>query len=385
MTSKRELEIYLHIPFCVKKCFYCDFLSAPADEETRTAYLEALMREVRERAGDYRNYRVVSVFVGGGTPSAVSAKLMAKLLKTLREEFEIAPDAEITIEVNPNTADKEKLYCYRESGVNRLSIGLQSADDGELAAIGRVHTFAQFLETYQNARDCGFSNVNVDVMSALPGQTVEKYLHTLDAVLTLKVPPEHISSYSLILEEGTRLYEMVSQGKLCLPDEESDRRMYELTGRILKKAGYARYEISNYAKEGFECRHNCGYWTRREYLGLGVGAASLIGNHRFKNNDSLQEYLKDPLGQRIEEQELSVKEEMEEFMFLGLRLTKGVSADRFMQLFGRELEEIYGAVIARYTKAGLLRYKNEGKGERRLALTARGMDVCNTVMAEFLL
>ena len=389
MTSKKELELYFHIPFCVRKCLYCDFLSAPADEGTKAQYMDALIRETRERAGDYRDYRVVSVFVGGGTPSTVPESLLEKLLEAVRESFELAETAEITMEVNPGTVNEEKLRRCREAGVNRLSIGLQSADDRELAVIGRIHTYGQFLETYYTARDCGFSNINVDLMSALPGQTLGSYLGTLEKVLALKPAPEHISAYSLIVEEGTPFYEMERKGILRIPDEECDRLMYAKTEELLGKKGYHRYEISNYAKPGYECRHNCGYWRRREYLGLGIGAASLIGNLRFRNGDSLEAYLNHPTGVREELQELTVEERMEEFMFLGLRMTEGVSVSAFQAVFGESMEKIYGNVIKKNLEDGLLEYRETDKwtetGGRRLALTKRGIDVSNMVMAEFLL
>ncbi len=401
MTNKRELELYFHIPFCIRKCLYCDFLSAPADRRTKERYMEALLRETRGRAGDYRDYRVVSVFIGGGTPSTVSPEQIAGLLKTVREGFGLAEDAEITIEVNPGTVDENRLRLYRRAGINRLSIGLQSAEDRELEALGRIHTYGQFLETYHMARECGFSNINVDLMSALPGQTLSGWMGTLGRVLALEPAPEHISAYSLILEEGTPLYEMAERGELQLPDEECDRLMYEKTEELLRSAGYHRYEISNYARPGYECRHNCGYWRRREYLGLGIGAASLIGDCRFRNGDSLTAYLEDPLGSREEVQELTLQERMEEFMFLGLRLTEGVSPAEFREAFGKDMEEAYGTVIERNLREGLLEYReeeypdrmfarhggerSERTGGRRLALTKKGIDVSNRVMAQFLL
>lgn len=387
MTDKRELELYFHIPFCVRKCLYCDFLSAPGDEKTKAQYMEALNRETKERAGDYRNYRVVSVFVGGGTPSIVSPEKMRVLLETVRADYDLAEDAEITLEVNPGTVDERTLSDYRQWGINRLSIGLQSADDRELAALGRIHTYGQFLGAYHTARRCGFSNINVDLMSALPGQTLQSYLATLKKVLALEPAPEHISAYSLILEEGTPFYGMAQRGEIQLPDEECDRLMYEKTGELLERAGYHRYEISNYAKPGCECRHNCGYWRRREYLGLGIGAASLIGNCRFRNGDSLEDYLTDPLHVREEMQELTVEEQMEEFMFLGLRMTEGISLPEFQDAFGRKMEEVYGSVIEKNLKDGLLEYRGgAAPGEiTRLALTEKGLDVSNFVMAQFLL
>ena len=284
MTSNmRPLEIYIHIPFCVRKCYYCDFLSAPADEKTKDAYMEALYTELTKRAEEFAEYTVVSVFVGGGTPSTVRTKQLVMLLDGLRKYYRMDPDAEITVEVNPGTADKTKLEQYRRAGVNRLSIGLQSGNDGELCRIGRIHNFRQFMDTYEGAVAVGFVNINVDVMSALPGQTLYSYLETLHMLLALKPQPTHISAYSLILEEGTRFWELSQEGKLEFPDEDTDRLMYSETGRVLREAGYERYEISNYAKPGFRCRHNCGYWTRTDYAGFGRGAAGLIDNVRVQD------------------------------------------------------------------------------------------------------
>ncbi|MCM1063556.1 MAG: radical SAM family heme chaperone HemW [Eubacterium sp.] len=386
MTDKRELELYFHIPFCVRKCLYCDFLSAPGDGKTKARYMEALIRETKERAGDYRDYRVVSVFIGGGTPSIVSPEKICVLLETVRAGYDLAEDAEITIEVNPGTVDEKTLHSYRQWGINRLSIGLQSTDDRELAALGRIHTYGQFLGIYHTARKCGFSNINVDLMSALPGQTLRSYLTTLEKILALDPAPEHISAYSLILEEGTPFYEMARRGELQLPDEECDRLMYEKTEELLAQAGYRRYEISNYARPGYECRHNCGYWRRREYLGLGAGAASLIGNRRFRNTDSLEAYLADPLDVREDIQELTIKEQMEEFMFLGLRMTEGISIPGFQKNFGQAIEEVYAPVIEKNIKDGLLEYRNKTtpKDPARLALTKRGLDLSNMVMSQFL-
>lgn len=381
------MELYFHIPFCVRKCFYCDFLSAPADGRTKAAYMEALRRETALRAEEYRDDSVTSVFIGGGTPSAVEAEEIAALLSTVRQHYPLSEDAEITIEVNPGTVTAEKLEVYRAAGINRLSIGLQSADDRELAAIGRIHTWRQFLDTYRLAAGAGFRNINVDVMSTLPGQTMESYCATLEKVLALKPQPTHISAYSLILEEGTAFWDMMQRGELTLPDEDADRQMYSETKRILAEAGYARYEISNYAKPGHECRHNCGYWRREEYAGFGIGAASLFRERRFRNGDSLTAYLRDPLGCREEVQELSRQEQMEEFMFLGLRMTEGVSEGEFEAVFGQKPENVYGEVIQRNLRDGLLEWKG-GQGcdnVRRLALTERGLDVSNYVMAQFLL
>lgn len=395
--DRKELELYFHIPFCVRKCFYCDFLSAPADQETKRLYMEALLTETAGSALRYADYRVVSLFIGGGTPSSVAVSAVERLMETVGSNYRMAQDAEVTIEVNPGTVTQEGLERYRRAGINRLSIGLQSAVDAELAAIGRIHTWEQFKQVYAAARRAGFRNINVDIMSALPGQTLSGYRNTLERVLSLDSPPEHISAYSLILEEGTPLYGRYERGELKLPDEDTDREMYRETGERLEKAGYHRYEISNYAKRGYECRHNCGYWERRQYAGFGLGAASLVDNIRFHNGAELAAYLADPLGSRKEIHSLSRGEQMEEFLFLGLRLTEGVSFGKFRQLFGQEMEEIYGQVIRKNVRDGLLQIIPwTGTGEiirkgrpaedmDRLALTEKGLDVSNYVMAQFLL
>ena len=386
MTDKinsRPLELYIHIPFCVRKCLYCDFLSAPSDEAVREAYLEALIAEIKGRAPEYEDYFVTTVFVGGGTPSVMGGSQLERLLCAVKDAYCVEEDAEITVELNPGTVDAKKLACYRRAGVNRLSIGLQSADDEELRTLGRIHTWEQFVSTWNLAREAGFENLNVDIMSALPGQSPEKYRTTLNKVLGLNTPPEHISAYSLIVEEGTPFYAMHERGELELPDEETDRELYYETKRILSENGYTRYEISNYARKGFACRHNCGYWRRENYLGVGIGAASLVDNVRFKNGENLQKYLENPLGCREEIQALSREEQMEEYLFLGLRLTEGICAEEFEKAFGETLTGIYGEVIDKNIRDGLLTWDSPAK--KRLFLTERGLDVSNYVMAQFLL
>ena len=381
MSGKRNLELYFHIPFCVRKCNYCDFLSFSCDEKIKASYMDALFREVREKAGNYTDYQVVSVFVGGGTPSVVSERDMAALLSTVRECFVLREDAEITIEVNPGTVTLEKLKEYRKAGFNRLSIGLQSADDGELRQIGRIHTYGQFLDTYGWALDAGFENINVDIMSALPGQSLASYVTTLKKLISLPKPPVHISAYSLILEEGTVLMDRYERGELVLPDEETDRAMYEETGRILEDHGYHRYEISNYALPGFACRHNVGYWTRTDYVGFGIGAASLVGEVRFRNDADLAGYLEDPSGREADREELTIEQQMEETMFLGLRLTAGVDRAAFQTRFKTTVEKVYGDVINANIRDGLLRYTDDGE---RLCLTEKGLSLSNYVMAQFI-
>ena len=381
--EEKELELYFHIPFCVRKCLYCDFLSAYGDEPTKQSYMEALLAETAGSAVSYGAYTVPSVFIGGGTPSVVPVSRIERLMETVREHYRLAGDAEVTIEVNPGTVSGEGLARYRRAGINRLSIGLQSARDQELALLGRIHTWQQFQETYRAAREAGFANINVDIMSALPGQTLDAYKVTLEKVLSLEEPPEHISAYSLILEEGTPFFRRYEAGRLEIPDEDTDRAMYLETKRILGQSGYHRYEISNYARRGYECRHNCGYWRRKNYAGFGIGAASLVENVRFRNGRELETYIRNPLGCREEIQPLSRQEQMEEFMFLGLRMTDGVDAAEFKRLFGCSLEETYGTVVRKNLEDGLL--KEIPACSVRLALTERGMDISNYVMAQFLL
>ncbi len=412
MMESKLLELYFHIPFCMQKCLYCDFLSAPAGESDREAYMKALFLETEKRADRFSAYRVSSIFIGGGTPSMVKAEEIAMLLDIVKEHYVLTPDAEITIEVNPGTVDAEKLSIYRKAGINRLSIGLQSAQNEELRALGRIHSYEQFLETYELARAAGFTNMNVDLMSALPGQSMATYRDTIEKVLALR--PEHISAYSLIVEEGTPFHGLYEKGQLSLPDEDTERDMYEVTKQLLEKRGYYRYEISNYALPGRECQHNLGYWQRREYLGLGLGSASLIQNHRFHNTTDRQKYLECfAIGQEAwedgaaeqypveEQQQLSVQEQMEETMYLGFRMTRGVSLQAFYQSFGCSVEDVFGAVIEQNCRDGLLEYRREGvagtegtlepaQGDDEmegvyLALTDRGLDLSNYVMAQFLL
>lgn len=430
----KDLSLYIHIPFCVRKCNYCDFLSAPCDEEIKQKYVDALCREIKQRSEEFQDKKVDTVFFGGGTPSILSEKQMEQIMSTVRRRFHILSDAEISMEMNPGTVDRKKLEAYRKLGINRLSIGLQSASNEELKVLGRIHTWEVFLQTWNMVREVGFSNVNIDLMSALPGQTLESYEETLRKVLDLK--PEHISAYSLIVEEGTLFYEWFGEkGKRQneLPDEITDRQMYELTKEMLEERGYYRYEISNYALKGYECRHNIGYWKRKEYLGLGLGAASLLFidtqtqhkkdereqmgkasddsfaiNVRCTNITDLQTYLKVGKEQveskekfsiekswkkgqtnffvmnekwSEEQTELSQTDQMEEFMFLGLRMMEGVSPEKFEKLFGRTLQEVYGEQIDKLEKQKLLKFKEE---TGRYALTLRGIDISNQVFVEFI-
>lgn len=375
----KKLGLYIHIPFCVKKCDYCDFLSAPATKQVQMAYMDTLQKEIKEKAGEYKEWCVDTVFIGGGTPTSVPYETIVRTMKTVKDVFFLDEDCEITMECNPGTVTEESLMAYRAAGINRLSIGLQSAEDKLLKKLGRIHTYEQFSEALSMARNAGFSNINVDVMSALPGQSLLQYEDTLLKIIELGV--EHISAYSLIVEEGTPFYKLYEANELPLPDEETERQMYYRTEELLKEAGYERYEISNYAKNGYKCRHNIRYWEREHYLGLGLGASSMIDNVRFKNTDWLDEYLlENKYMEKTDVQELSTNECMEEFMFLGLRMTEGVSKAKFKEVFGCDMEVIYGSTLIKLKEQGLIAEKDD-----RVFLTKYGLDVSNRVFVEFLL
>ena len=379
MKNRKEnspMEIYIHIPFCIRKCDYCDFLSGPSGPKEQADYVQALLREIQAvEEGEGRS--VSSIFIGGGTPSVLDERLLGDILKEIRNRFKIEECAEITIEVNPGTANIGKLQAYREMGINRLSIGLQSPQDRELKILGRIHNYEQFLETYQEARTVGFDNINIDLMSAIPDQTYEGWVKNLRTVAELE--PEHISAYSLIVEEGT----LFAARKLNLPDEDTEYNMYETTAQILKEYGFEQYEISNYARKGRKCRHNVGYWTRQDYLGFGLGASSLYGKERFANTADMKKYLensKNPEKIREKEPSLTREDEMAEFMFLGLRMTKGISKADFQRCFGCTIESVYGEVLEKYESMELLLEK-----DGRIFLSREGIHVSNSIMAEFLL
>ena len=364
------MELYIHIPFCVKKCDYCDFLSFAADEQTQKSYVAALQKELAFYGAKYKDRRITTIFIGGGTPSWLKEDYMQAIMETVYHYFSVEQDAEITIECNPGTITEHKFEVYRRIGINRLSIGLQSTDDQELKMLGRIHTYQDFLDTYSLAREAGFRNINVDLMSGIPFQTLGGWEDTIKRVAELA--PEHISAYSLIIEEGTPFYEKYGEGERAearrrreLPDEDTERLMYQFTKNILQNYGYHRYEISNYAKEGYECRHNLGYWNRTEYLGIGTGAASLINNQRFVEGGEIEV--------------LTPQNQMEEYMFLGLRRIKGISKADFRRTFGRSVENVYGKVLIHMYQKQLL----EDTGDN-IRLTEKGIDVSNYVMSEFL-
>lgn len=432
---REPVSLYLHIPFCIRKCNYCDFLSAPQPEEIRERYVRALLREIKAAAEALRPLTsgrpdknslpcisapkapggaspkseprtpVGTVFFGGGTPSLLTAGQLRRIMEALFDRFAVLPDAEISMEANPGTVDEDSLRRYREAGINRLSIGVQSLDDGELRLLGRIHTAKEAREAFFSARKAGFDNISLDLMSALPGQTFESWSGTLREAASWE--PEHISAYSLIIEPGTpfaRWFEEEDpsgRGLPALPGEDEDRRMYHYTLQFLAERGYRRYEISNYARPGRECRHNIVYWTGRPYLGFGIGAASYMNGTRFSNISDLGKYLdileagdrgrRKPSAAagprtgapvaalRTDVHILTEAERMEEFMFLGLRMTGGVRFRDFRERFGAELEEVYGGVLSRHLAGGVLERTPGG-----VRLTGRGLDISNYVLADYL-
>ena len=454
MKNKNELGIYIHIPFCVHKCIYCDFLSSPADVHTRKQYVRALINEIyltregkcankliknvlqgdntsyedmEEQAvngltSDYALYDTVcmadyektimqedisgcvddiksenghivtSIFIGGGTPSAIDAEDISDILDAVRKNYNVSDKAEITIECNPGTMDKKKAVIYRKAGINRISFGLQSTDNNELRMLGRIHTYEQFMESYKIAREAGFDNINIDLMSALPGQTMESFKAVLEKALSLGA--EHISVYSLIVEEGTRLSDNIDSFP-PIPSDDEDRQMYYMTKEMLSSYGYEQYEISNYAQKGYECKHNLKYWERCDYLGFGIGAASLYGGRRYTNISDIgrymdvlaeitnaldKSYVNELLQIRTDMEELSKEDEMSEYMFLGLRKTKGIDITDFKEEFGIDIKDIFGEAIEDNIARGLLIHDGNC-----LYLSKRGIDISNTVMSDFIL
>lgn len=372
---KKELELYIHIPFCIRKCNYCDFLSFSGPQMIQRRYLSALLSEI-EHLKVSAEYQVVSVYIGGGTPSVLPGEWIVQIMERLKKKFSFDPQAEISIEVNPGTVDEQKLFMYRRGGINRLSLGLQSADEEQLGMLGRVHSFQDFENSFAAARRAGFDNINIDLIAGLPEQSLESWDRTLNTAAAFE--PEHISAYGLIIEAGT----VFAAAELNLPDEETERRMYEDTRAVLSGLGYRQYEISNYARPGYECRHNVGYWKRTDYLGFGIGAASLLNNTRYTNTRDINEYIegcKEPQRLQQDREVLSKKAQMEEFMFLGLRLTQGFSDYEFEQSFGLPLEQVYGSEIDKLITAGLLQ-----RDRSRISLTEAGINVSNYVFVHFL-
>lgn len=373
---KDKISLYIHIPFCVRKCLYCDFPSFSGMESVFDDYVRMLCREIDETYSDYRGMEVKSIFVGGGTPSVLPPALLGRISDKIFSRFDVDSKAEITIETNPGTLDAKKLGEMKSMYFNRLSMGLQAWQDRLLKKLGRIHTADEFETNFLQARDAGFKNINVDLMFALPAQSLDDWQETLEKVMKLR--PEHISAYSLIIEEGTPFFDMFDRGELKETDEETDRKMYYLAKEMLSDKGYKQYEISNFAREGFECYHNKVYWRTEEYQGFGLGAHSYADGVRFHNTYDMKEYLRGE-GLRLDKEFLSLQEKQEEFMFMGLRMNEGVSEAEFLRRFGESMDSVYGDEIKELISEELL-VKKDG----RLSLTDRGVDISNSVFEKFI-
>lgn len=373
--SLKKISLYVHIPFCERKCLYCDFLSFSASAQTKKEYVKALVRQIKKASPDYKDCQVITIFFGGGTPSVLPGEDIIDIMDAIRDNFAVDKSAEVSIEINPGTS--YDLASYKAAGITRLSIGLQSADDTELQKLGRIHRSKDFEILYDQVLSSGFNNVNVDLMSGIPGQTLSSYERSLRYLAdnTNRPRPTHISAYSLSVEEGTPF----STIKLDLPDEDTEREMYKITSDILSQNGYGHYEISNYSLEGYECKHNMVYWRRGNYLGLGLGASSMVDNVRWKNTDNIEDFIKKDDFEKKNIERLSIEDQMEEFMFLGLRLRDGVSIDGFREYFNAPMPSKYEQVIAKYISLGLLK-----KERNCVMLTQDGINVSNMVMSEFI-
>jgi oxygen-independent coproporphyrinogen-3 oxidase len=362
-----SIGIYVHIPFCKKKCNYCDFNSTDqAHDSLKKEYVAALKAEMRD--SEYPD-EVDSVFIGGGTPTALELEDLLSIIKEIQRDFKLR-DPEFTVEVNPGTMNREGFSALKEAGVNRISFGLQSVNEDELKMLGRIHTYEEFEHTYRAAREAGFSNINLDLMFSLPDQTFERWEHTLKTAVGLR--PEHISCYSLTIEENTPFGKM----KLNLPSEEEDRRNYDYAVSYLTGSGYHQYEISNFAKPGLECRHNLKYWQRKDYIGFGAGASSLYHNVRFDNSKDLETYIK---GNDRKFQVLSKQECIGEYIVLALRTSWGVDRAEFLRLFGFDFVERYRQTIQKYEKLGIMTVE-----AAHCYLTLDGFSVSNRIMADFI-
>lgn len=374
----KEIALYIHIPFCKQKCFYCDFPSYSGKEKYMDDYVDALCKEINTVSNE--DYIIKSIFIGGGTPSYMSEKNLEKILKIVKK-LDLSEMIEFTVECNPGVLEKEKLHLMKKNGVNRLSFGLQTTKDKLLKEIGRIHTYNEFLGNYKLAKEIGFNNINVDLMFGLPNQSVQDWRESLEEIT--KLNPEHISAYSLIIEEGTVFNKLYIEDKLVLPTEDQEREMYLISKDILEKNQYSQYEISNYSKVNKECIHNKIYWETKEYIGVGVSAASYINKKRIKNINSIKKYI-----DRINEKDSVVEEiientksdEIEEYVFMGLRMMKGISLTKFKERFGEDIHCIYKEIIDKNIKDELLEIDGE-----EMKLTEKGVELSNRVMSDFIL
>lgn len=387
----KEIGLYIHIPFCRQKCYYCDFVSFANRDDMIERYVNCVKQEIIQYAQENKvmsdhnlepKYILKTIYIGGGTPSAIPERYIVEILETVKENFEIKDDAEITIEVNPGTATKEKLETYKESGINRLSIGLQAVQDDILKKIGRIHTYQDFLDTYNYARDVGFSNINVDLMIDLPDQTLDNVKESVKEIIKLK--PEHISVYSLILEKNTRMYEMIASKVVEITPEDIERQMYWYVKKTLEKHNYMQYEISNFAKPGFESRHNMDCWNQNEYIGVGTAACSYIEDKRYSNIEALDEYItnienKEPNKNLILEEVLKLEDKMNEYMMLGLRKIDGIDIQTFENKFHVNPIMKYCKILEKLNHEGLIEIN-----ANTIKLTNKGIDLANLVWEEFI-
>lgn len=374
----KELGIYIHIPFCVRKCLYCDFVSYAKKENVVEKYIEALQKEILDWKKSNNDVKIKTIYIGGGTPSCIDSKFISKILNLIN----IKNAEEITIEVNPGTINKKKLYDYKNAGINRLSIGLQSTNNELLKKIGRIHNYEQFLETYKMAREVGFDNINVDLMIGLPGQTMDDLKISLEDIINLN--PEHISVYSLIVEDETPLKKMIESNILKLPEEDLERQMYWYVKDFLKINGYNHYEISNFAKQGFYSKHNMDCWEQKEYIGFGISAHSYIDRKRFGNISDLDNYIKNCIEgsfdkNRIIEEEQDKKDEMKEYMILGLRKINGISIQKFKNKFNENPIVLFKKELNKLYNEGLIIIDGD-----IIRLSNKGLDFANIVWEEFI-
>ena len=374
----KELGIYVHIPFCKQKCSYCDFISYCDKNDLIEKYIKALKQEIENSS--VNEYEISTIYIGGGTPSYIESKYISEILKTIKQKYNISRNVEITIEVNPGTATKEKLRDYVEAGINRISIGLQSWNNNLLKMIGRIHTYEEFLSTYKLAREVGFKNINVDLMIGLPNQTLDDVKKSLEEIS--KLNPEHISVYSLIVEEGTPIEKKIAKGQLKLPNEELEREEYWEVKKFLENLGYKHYEISNFAKTGYESKHNLNCWEQKEYLGFGAAAHSYMKKTRYSNTENIEKYI----NQEMQSKQLHMvhevqkeEEQKKEYMLLGLRKIDGVQISSFKNKFGCNPIMEFKNELNKLTQEELIEIDLD-----QIKLTEKGIDLANIVWEEFI-
>ena len=376
-----ELGIYIHIPFCIKKCDYCDFISYSNKFEIQEEYINKLNEEIEYNRKLLENNKITTIYIGGGTPSAIKAELVKNVLKKIYEiaKIENKEDIEITIEVNPGTVNENKLQVYKDCEVNRLSIGLQSTNNRILNEIGRIHNYEQFLNTYKLAKEAGFSNINVDLMLGLPNQNISDLKESLEKVTYLSPKPKHISVYSLIVEEGTQIEKKINNGELELPEEENERNQYKYAKNYLELNGYKHYEISNFAKEGYESKHNMNCWEQKQYVGFGLAAHSYINGTRYSNTCDLEEYLnKESKDIKIIHEKQTTEDMKKEYMLLGLRKIEGINISKFKEKFAENPIYLFRKELQKLVKEELLIVDLDN-----IRLTNKGLDFANLVWEEF--